>query len=86
MMQKLVRPGDRVALVSFSDVEGMEWVKPLTTDDMKVLVQKFTEEANIFQGNNLVECLEWCKFQRSDVVVVTGSLYLVADLHSLTKN
>jgi len=83
MMKRLVRRGDRVALVPFSSVVGMEWVKPLTNDNMKDLVQDLTDEMNVFQGSTLLECLEWCECQRSDIVVATGSLYLVADLYKL---
>lgn len=89
----LLRKGDVVALVPFSPVAGMPWVKPVATEVLSQTVRQLVGSAGsgvkAFVG--LEDALRWfdavaeCEDEatRPSFVIVTGSLYLVADLFRL---
>ncbi|KAG8933690.1 folylpolyglutamate synthase [Tulasnella sp. 417] len=81
----ILLPGDRVAVVPFSPVDGMPWVKP---HDPAVLLQAAEElvgsSGEAIMLDNLGSALNWAADGHS-VVVVTGSLYLIADLYRLLQ-
>jgi folylpolyglutamate synthase len=95
----LLRAGDRVAITAFSGVEEMPWVRPVAPRDVqevaKSLVSKTGEiwegkEAdNSNSGPNvgtLGDALLWAVGDPdTDLVVVAGSLYLVADFYRLME-
>ena len=96
VLAPLLRTGDRVALVEFSTpIEGMPWIRPVPIDELVEPVRALVgDEAPIWAGK-LEEALEWAAAQgREDeaadesgqgLVVVAGSLYLVADLYRLVR-
>ena len=91
VLEPLLQPGDRVALTGFSSVVGMPWVTPVSAEELLSVAQEIVgSEGTVasFHGNegrpleNLHQALEWAK-SRSDLAIVSGSLYLVADLYRL---
>ena len=91
VLEPLLQPGDRVALTGFSPVAGMPWVAPVSHEELLSVSQEIVG----FEGTvasfhsaegrpleNLRQALEWAK-SRSDLAIVSGSLYLVADLFRL---
>jgi folylpolyglutamate synthase/dihydropteroate synthase len=81
MMQELIRDDDIVLAVSFTQPAGMPWIASMNPNDI-------AKEA---KGAKQVECLELEKAleragsirEKDDLVVLCGSLYLVADLYRL---
>jgi folylpolyglutamate synthase len=86
VLRPLLRQEDKVTLVDFTTpVEGMPWVKPASQDEVRDVVR------NVVSGEvGLVEQpgVEGLKsilgnVGEDELVVVCGSLYLVADVYRL---
>jgi folylpolyglutamate synthase/dihydrofolate synthase len=89
VLEPLLQPGDSVALTGFSPVVGMPWVRPVSVEELLSISQEMvgvdgtvasfcgTEESPL---EYLHQALEWAS-NRSDLAIVSGSLYLVADLY-----
>ncbi|KAG0285615.1 hypothetical protein BGZ96_010144 [Linnemannia gamsii] len=86
--------GDTFSAVEFSAPEGMPWVSPIPAQEVCDRLEKQQERTHIQEenrirsrpfGGDLKAALEWVGQQRQgeDVVVLCGSLYLVADLFRL---
>ncbi|KAG0277586.1 hypothetical protein BGZ95_005690 [Linnemannia exigua] len=86
--------GDTFSAVEFSAPEGMPWVSPIPAQEVCDRLEKQQERTHIREedrirsrafGSDLRAALEWVGQQRQgdDVVVLCGSLYLVADLFRL---
>ncbi|KAF9296014.1 folylpolyglutamate synthase [Linnemannia elongata] len=86
--------GDTFSAVEFSAPEGMPWVAPIPAQEVCDRLEKQQERTHIREedrirsrafGGDLRAAFEWVGQQRQgdDVVVVCGSLYLVADLFRL---
>ena len=89
VLEPLLQPGDSVALTGFSPVVGMPWVRPVSVEELLSVSQELIGgdgTAASFCGAEgspleyLRQALEWAS-NRSDLVIVSGSLYLVADLY-----
>jgi folylpolyglutamate synthase/dihydrofolate synthase len=87
VLEPLIKAGDRVALVEFSTpVEGMPWVKPVAASDIANAIGHVAEVWAPESGRGLTDALRWANEQQG-LVVLCGSLYLVADLYRhLGKN
>lgn len=77
-----------VAVLRFSPPEGMPWVKSVPPVDMASVVRDLAPKADIFvvgdgSSNPLSEALTWAagKCEGDSIVVLAGSLYLVADFY-----
>jgi folylpolyglutamate synthase/dihydrofolate synthase len=78
-----------VAVVGFSAVEGMPWVKPVPSPELKNVVEELSEGVDIWcgeEGDAVEKALTWATQMQSNeggdgLVVVAGSLYLVADFY-----
>ncbi|KAG0327892.1 hypothetical protein BG000_000752, partial [Podila horticola] len=92
--QKTGRPEtqDTFSAVEFSAPEGMPWVSPIGSEEVRARLEALQAkrggrkmEARGF-GTDLEGALAWVGGQRgeADVVVLCGSLYLVADLFRLS--
>ncbi|KAG8832861.1 folylpolyglutamate synthase [Serendipita sp. 399] len=94
-LEPLLRPADRAYMVPFSSVEDMSWVKPVNTTEMATIAKGLVGEKgwifthtlddthNTPDGmSTLTEALDLAAID-SDLVVVAGSLYLIADLYRL---
>lgn len=82
-LEAILLPGDRVAIVPFSSVNGMPWVKP---EESSIVMQAAKglvgSSGEVMAWHELRAALGWARRGHS-VVVVTGSLYLIADLYRL---
>ncbi|KAG6872530.1 hypothetical protein C0995_009104 [Termitomyces sp. Mi166 len=76
-----------VALLRFTPPDGMPWVKSVAPEDMRDVVASLVPDAEVWVAdevahNQLHHALEWAaKRDGNGVVVVAGSLYLVADFY-----
>ncbi|KAG0216159.1 hypothetical protein BGX33_000423 [Mortierella sp. NVP41] len=88
------RGGDTFSAVEFSAPEGMPWVSPIPAQEVCDRLERQQERTYIREDDrirsrafddDLKAALGWVGQQRqgSDVVVLCGSLYLVADLFRL---
>ncbi|KAK0188170.1 Mur ligase [Armillaria mellea] len=77
----------RVAVVPFSPPEGMPWVKAEDTLVMKENVRTLSPDAEICEDqSSLLNALQWARESSGNgLVVLAGSLYLVADFYRLFK-
>ncbi|KIM23585.1 hypothetical protein M408DRAFT_77372 [Serendipita vermifera MAFF 305830] len=98
-LEPLLQPGDHVAAVEFSSVEDMPWVRPvnlheicnavepLIGDTGKIWKDESDGEAKTTPSsslNHLEDALHWAiEHANGGLVVVAGSLYLVADFYRL---
>ncbi|ORY27478.1 hypothetical protein BCR39DRAFT_227063 [Naematelia encephala] len=92
----LIRPGDRIAIIDFTTpVEGMPWVAPVSKQAVFDAVRAITGElSEIYVGDGqgvsaLQGALKWAvkdwDTKGPGLVVVCGSLYLVADVYRLIR-
>jgi dihydrofolate synthase len=95
----LLRAGDRVAVTGFSDVEDMPWVRPVDTPEVQKAAKSLIgQTGDVWEGreatnsktgsnsSNLDDALMWAVTDpEAGLVVVAGSLYLVADFYRLME-
>jgi len=88
MLRLLLRSHDSVYAVTFSDVEDMSWVHPcnpdLIVDSAKGIHTDMFAESSV----NLTAALQNATTRSKNdagMMVLCGSLYLVADLYRLLK-
>lgn len=89
VLRPLIGRGHRVTLVDFSTpVEGMPWVKPANKEEVRDVVSTLTDaEVGIVEQagvEGLKEILG--SVGENELVVVCGSLYLVADVYRLASS
>ncbi|KAF2847985.1 Mur ligase [Plenodomus tracheiphilus IPT5] len=84
-LEHLLKPGDNVVTTSFGPVEGMPWVKPMNPKELLTIAESV--EPGIF-GVHMPEagplralCAAKHLTDGDQPIVLTGSLYLVGDLH-----
>ena len=84
-LRTILRPGDNVVTTSFGPVDGMPWVKPM---DPKALLEIAQSVQHGITGlampvPSALRALCAAKYlaHTHDPIVLTGSLYLVGDLH-----
>ncbi|THH19096.1 hypothetical protein EW146_g2014 [Bondarzewia mesenterica] len=88
-----------VAVLGFTPVEGMPWVQPVPPFDLARVVHDLAPGADIWQPKNdqesiesqLRQALKWAGEKQSgggdpSLVVLAGSLYLVADFYRLLQD
>lgn len=87
----------RVALVRFTPPEGMPWVKSVPPSGLQSAIQSLAEDVEVWAApdvedggpRQLEHALQWIAARPKtnsngrELVVVAGSLYLVADLYRL---
>lgn len=94
VLAPLLRPGDRVGLVDFTTpVEGMPWIRPADKASVRAAAEALVGgrgEVRDLPGAGpraVAEALKWAvsdwKSHGPGLVVVCGSLYLVADAYRL---
>ncbi|KAI9145069.1 Mur ligase [Paraphysoderma sedebokerense] len=84
----LVRPGDNVVIVPFSQPQGMPWIRHSNLAETVSTIKQVTEFQIVCQSaGNLVEAFDLVKSLQGltddSLIVLSGSLYLVADLYRL---
>lgn len=96
VLAPLLRPGDSVAAVYFSTpVEGMPWVSPVHKEAVRDVAKSLVGEAGeVWVGNGsgpqaVQGALRWATADWDEkgpgLVVICGSLYLVADAYRLIR-
>jgi len=81
----LLRQGDRVAVLQFSPVEGMPWVKPSTPEQITVAAESLVgEEGEVVQANSVAEALTWA-IKNDSLLIVAGSIYLLSDFERFRR-
>ncbi|KAG8903801.1 folylpolyglutamate synthase [Tulasnella sp. 403] len=87
VFKQLLRPSDIVAIVPFSTpVDSMPWVKPAETPSLVTAAAAFISPSGTVSAfPSLQLAIEWITHtgDPNAPVVVSGSLYLVADLYRL---
>lgn len=93
VLDPLLVSGDKVALVDFTTpVEGMTWVRPAAKDALRTAASAIVSPENVWMGQGsgpgaLQSALEWATTGQQSggrgLIVVCGSLYLVADAYRL---
>jgi folylpolyglutamate synthase len=89
VLEPLLRKGDKVTLLDFTTpVEGMPWVKPADKEEVKGAAEAYVSkgQVEVLQDKG-VEGLKIALGQvgQDELVVVCGSLYLVADVYRLVQ-
>ncbi|KAH7873239.1 Mur ligase [Lentinula edodes] len=81
----------RVAVLRFASPEGMPWVKSVLPSVLYSVVQSLCPKAELWKGDddrtdNLSAALQWATSSSDpNLVVVAGSLYLVADFYRILR-
>ncbi|KIK69668.1 hypothetical protein GYMLUDRAFT_34064 [Collybiopsis luxurians FD-317 M1] len=83
----------RVALLRFTPPEGMPWVKPVPPSTLHSVVRGLCPKAEFWEGlgdndktDQLPAALHWAaEFAEPQLVIVAGSLYLVADFYRVLR-
>ncbi|CAG8465878.1 8606_t:CDS:1 [Acaulospora morrowiae] len=84
----LLRDGDTMIANTFSKVEDMPWVNCCETEDLVTWTKELNREINISTAKNLVDALQqvYGRYEKEGgVVVMSGSIYLLADLYRLLE-
>lgn len=83
MLRILIRARDTVIFVPFSSIPSMPWVKNMNTTTLKAKTDElFENSVDVGVSNNLPEALQLAG-KSGKKVVITGSLYLIADVYRL---
>ncbi|CAG8515440.1 1292_t:CDS:2 [Ambispora gerdemannii] len=88
ILRVLLRKGDSFLPVSFSKVEEMFWVKPTETSVLASLANNLELDLDIREAGSLINALNCAceiKEQKGGNIVISGSLYMIADLYRLLK-
>ncbi len=84
-----------VAAVDFTPPDGMPWVKPVRPSQILEVVNHLVPDATVWAPSDsstrpLEDALSWastrCDDQSESLVVIAGSLYLVADFYRMSGN
>ena len=90
-LSKFVQEGDYVGCVEFGPVDGMPWVRPVDGDEIAKQANVWSQnpEGVVNFGTDLVGAIRWGVRERkanNGILVGTGSLYLVGDIHRLRRH
>jgi folylpolyglutamate synthase len=88
---KLVKNGDSVACVEFGEVDGMSWVKPVEAKEIARYAIEMSGKAERVMnfGRDIRAAIKWAVAEtkeRRGMLVGTGSLYLVGEVHRLRRD
>lgn len=97
ILRPILRPGDRVAAVTFGPVDGMPWVKPTapqailersTLLGVDAAIDQYSAADKTDNNDSVVSALQWATSTdngRGNPIVIAGSLYLVSDTLRLLR-
>ncbi|KAG9190652.1 dihydrofolate synthase [Alternaria panax] len=84
-LEKILRPGDNVVATTFGPVDGMPWVKPMDPNQLLDMARSVKPAITglVTSEDGPLRALCTANYLRDPKrpIVLTGSLYLVADLH-----
>ena len=92
-----IRVKTNVAMVKFTPPDGMPWAKPTPPNELRRVVLAVHPNANVWvpsdnddsELGNLHRAFEWATTNQDseeNLVILTGSLYLVADFYRLMRD
>ncbi|KAF8507685.1 Mur ligase [Hysterangium stoloniferum] len=97
-LSPLLCPGDRVALVGFTDVDDMPWVKNVPLHELEAVAWDLVKDGegtvHLFQHDGeepqlqaIKRALMWAvdSVKEGEEIILAGSLYLVADFFRLIR-
>jgi folylpolyglutamate synthase/dihydropteroate synthase len=80
-----IHEGDVVVACSFSPVESMPWVQPVSTEVLLATLHDLHSNQPTHSTETIAQALEWLNTENIQQVIVCGSLYLVADFYRLIQ-
>ncbi|KZT58145.1 Mur ligase [Calocera cornea HHB12733] len=84
-LSPLLRLGDRVAVVQFSPVHGMPWVKPSSSDDVSAAAEALVGgNGEVIQADTIRDALVWAA-EKDTLLTVAGSIYLLGDFERFRR-
>jgi folylpolyglutamate synthase len=87
-LTELIRKGDLVACVEFGPVDGMDWVEPVSSQDIFSSLQSSNVENRKQYKTDIRGAIRWAVSEvkrRNGMLVATGSLYLVGEIHKIRR-
>ncbi|KAF1955449.1 FolC bifunctional protein [Byssothecium circinans] len=82
-LETILEPGDSVVTTTFGPVDGMPWVKPMDPKELSKIVQDVEPGVTSIDvplpGTFRALCTAKYLAGREQLIVITGSLYLVSD-------
>jgi len=87
MSYRVDSEGDLVACVEFGPVDGMDWVEPVSSEDIFSALQGKVEIPKYFK-TDIRAAIRWAVSEvkkRNGMLVATGSLYLIGEIHKLRR-
>lgn len=82
MLSLLIQPSDKVIFVPFSTPQSMPWVRHMSTRELQKKAEGiFGGSVQVSIADSVQDALKECKCEVN--VVITGSLYLIADVYRL---
>ena len=85
ILKAATRPGDRLVATEFAPVDGMPWVHPASTQDIREAASQVGLEVDLSQDSDLKSTLIRAAKVGKGPVVIAGSLYLVSDVLRLLR-
>ncbi|KAI1850560.1 hypothetical protein JX266_003842 [Neoarthrinium moseri] len=83
IMKLLIQQDDSVAAVEFGPVDGMPWVKPMSS---ATILEATNAKTRYDSRSDLLGALQWAtKVANNGPLVIAGSLYLVSDVLRLLR-
>ncbi|CCJ30744.1 unnamed protein product [Pneumocystis jirovecii] len=85
LLSILLRPYDKVYSVEFETVDGMPWVKAMSSHDIAKKALKYVYKENIIQySTDLFSAIKSIS-QDKGLRIICGSLYLIGQVHRLLR-
>lgn len=85
LLSILLKPYDKIYSVEFESVDGMSWIKPVSSHDIAKIAEKYASKNNITQyGTDLLSAIKSIS-QDKGLKILSGSLYLIGQVHRLLR-
>ncbi|KZO97488.1 Mur ligase [Calocera viscosa TUFC12733] len=84
-LKPLLRTGDRVAVLQFSPVSGMSWVKPSSSKDICAAAEALVgQEGEVIQAESIQDAVIWA-VKKETLLIAAGSIYLLSDFERFRR-
>ncbi|EIW69102.1 hypothetical protein TREMEDRAFT_31421 [Tremella mesenterica DSM 1558] len=85
VLSPLLRKGDTVISTTFSPVENMSWVRSVPPEELSTVARELVDNVEICKDvkESIQVAIHKLKMEGKGLIVVCGSLYLVADVYRL---
>lgn len=87
LFANMIKPGDNVAVVKFGPVDGMPWVRSVSTSELLKMTRNIPAVGKTEGfGEDIARGLDWANsVSRGQPLIIAGSLYLVSDILRLLR-